>query len=227
MKAGDSKNDTAARARKIIARLRKAYPDATCSLTHEDPLQLLVSTILSAQCTDERVNLVTPALFEKYRTARDFAGAPIPEIEKFVRSTGFYRNKARSIKLSCQSICDRFGGRVPDTMEELLSLHGVARKTANVVLGNAFGKNEGIVVDTHVFRIAHRLGLSAEKKNRDRMERDLMPMVPKKDWTDFSHLLIHHGRAVCKAPKPRCEGCPVETLCPRVGVMSGRGRAGG
>ncbi len=206
------------RARKIIMRLRKAYPNAACSLEHKNPLQLLIATILSAQCTDARVNKVAPALFARFRTAKDFAEAPVAEIETLVRSTGFYRNKSRSIKMSCRAICDKFGGKVPDTMEELLSLHGVARKTANVVLGNAFGKNEGVVVDTHVFRIANRMGLTNEKKNRDKVERHLMDFVPRKGWTEFSHLLIHHGRAVCKAPTPRCEGCPVEALCPRAGV---------
>lgn len=213
------------RARKIIAKLRKAYPNAVCSLEHKNPLQLLIATILSAQCTDARVNKVAPALFARFRTAKDFAEAPIAEIESLVRSTGFYRNKARGIKLSCQAICGKFGGRVPDTMEELLSLHGVARKTANVVLGNAFGKNEGVVVDTHVFRIANRMGLTDEKKNRDKVERQLMDIVPRQDWTEFSHLLIHHGRAVCKAPTPKCESCPVEDLCPRVGVRSSGGVA--
>lgn len=217
MKAG-RETDLKARAKKIIGRLRKAYPNAVCSLTYRNPLQLLISTILSAQCTDARVNKVTPALFAKYRAAEDFARAPIDDIETLVRSTGFYRNKARSIKESCRAIRENFGGRVPDTMDELLSLHGVARKTANVVLGNAFGKNEGVVVDTHVFRISNRMGLVSEKKNRDRVERTLMQVVPRKDWTDFSHLLIHHGRAVCKSQNPRCDGCPVEKLCPKRGV---------
>ena len=213
-----SKTGIKKQASRIIAKLKKAYPAAICSLRHENPLQLLLATILSAQCTDARVNMVTPALFAKYRTAKDFAAAPIAELESLVRSTGFYRNKARSIKASCQTLCEKFGGRVPDTMEELLSLHGVARKTANVVLGNAFGKNVGVVVDTHVFRISNRMGLASEKKNRDRVERQLMEVIPKKEWTLFSHLLIHHGRAVCKAPTPKCDICPVEQLCPKAGV---------
>lgn len=214
----DSLQHVKARAKKIVARLRKAYPDAVCSLRHENPLQLLISTILSAQCTDERVNKVTPALFAKFRTADDFSKAPLPDLEKMVHSTGFFRNKARSIKYACREICETFGGRVPDTMDGLLSLHGVARKTANVVLGNAFGKNEGVVVDTHVFRIANRMGLCTELKNRDKVERRLMDVLPRSGWTYFSHLLIHHGRAVCKAPNPRCAGCPVEDLCPKAGV---------
>ncbi len=214
------------RARKLIARLNGAYPRAVCSLAYRSPLQLLIATILSAQCTDERVNKVTPALFKKYRTAGEFAGAPLPEIEAVIRSTGFYRNKARSLKFACRTICERFGGRVPDTMDDLLSLHGVARKTANVVLGNAFGKNEGVVVDTHVFRIANRLGLVRETKNRDRVESRLMSIIPRAEWTIFSHLLIHHGRAVCKAHRPKCDICPVESLCPKVGV-SRRGAASG
>ncbi|MBI4179667.1 endonuclease III [bacterium] len=218
MDGAESETGLKARTRRIISRLRKAYPDAVCSLRHENPLQLLLATILSAQCTDARVNLVTPVLFKKYRTAKDFAAAPVRDIEAVVRSTGFYRNKAKSIREACRTICERFGGRVPDTMEDLLSLHGVARKTANVVLGNAFGKNEGVVVDTHVFRISNRMGFVSEKKNRDRLERELMKLVPRKDWTAFSHLLIHHGRAACKAPRPRCVGCPVESLCPKVGV---------
>lgn len=206
------------RARKIIAKLRKAYPRAKCSLTYQNPLQLLIATILSAQCTDARVNKVTPALFARYRTDRDFSEAPLGEIEAMVRSTGFYRNKARSIQSACRTIRDKYNGKVPDTMEDLLSLHGVARKTANVVLGNAFGKNEGVVVDTHVFRITNRMGLVREKRNRDRVERELMEVIPRRDWAEFSHLLIHHGRAVCKAPTPRCEVCPVESLCPKAGV---------
>ncbi len=207
------------RAAKIVRALRKAYPAAKCSLTYKNPLQLLLSTILSAQCTDDRVNKVTPALFARFKTAGDFARAKIGDIETMVRSTGFFRNKARGIQESCRAIVDRFGGRVPDTMDDLLSLHGVARKTANVVLGNAFGKNEGVVVDTHVFRITHRLGLVRKTANRDHVERQLMEILPKKDWTDFSHLLIHHGRAACKAPTPRCPGCPVEKLCPKKGVI--------
>lgn len=209
-------------AQRFIRQLRKAYPDAKCSLTSKNPLQLLLATILSAQCTDERVNKVTPGLFAKYKTAEDFARAPIPELEQMVRSTGFFRNKARSLKFACQAIIEKFGGKVPDTMDELLSLHGVARKTANVVLGNAFGKNEGVVVDTHVFRISNRMGLASETKNRDKVEQQLMRVIPRADWTEFSHLLIRHGRAVCKAPTPKCEICPVEKLCPKNGVRSGR-----
>lgn len=217
---GAAASDAKRRARQIISKLRKTYPNAVCSLTHQNPLQLLIATILSAQCTDARVNKVTPALFARYKTALDFAQAPLPELEGFVRSTGFYRNKARSIKLASQAIRGRFGGRVPDTMEDLLTLHGVARKTANVVLSNAFGKNEGVVVDTHVFRISNRMGLASEKKNRDKVERRLMEAIARRDWGDFSHLLIHHGRAICKAQRPNCGMCPVEKMCPKIGVKT-------
>jgi endonuclease III len=201
------------RTRTIIGRLKRAYPDAKCALDHENPLELLVATILSAQCTDARVNKVTPALFAKYRSAADYAAADPRVFEKEIQSTGFFRNKTKSILGMAQAVEERHGGRVPDTMEELLRLPGVGRKTANVVLGNAFGKNEGVVVDTHVQRLSGLLRLSAEK-TPEKIERDLMEVVPRDTWALFSHLLILHGRAVCIARRPRCEACVVNRWCP-------------
>jgi endonuclease-3 len=201
------------RMRKIISLLKKAYPDARCSLNFTNPLELLIATILSAQCTDERVNIVTRDLFIKYRSADDYARASREELEQDIRSTGFYRNKAKSIQGACAIISQKHKGRVPDTIEELLALPGVARKTANVVLGNAFGIAEGIVVDTHVERLTRRLGLT-EEKQPEKIERDLIELVPRRDWIDFSHLLIYHGRRVCKARTPLCEECAIEKLCP-------------
>jgi len=205
------------RGRAIVRRLRRAYPDAQCALHHQNPLQLLVATILSAQCTDERVNMVTPALFQTYRSAADFAAAPAGELEAMIRSTGFFRNKARAIRNCCRGIVDQHGGRVPDTLEQLVRLDGVGRKTANVVLGVAFGKAEGIVVDTHVTRLARRLGLTRQT-NPEKIEVSLMQVVPRQDWIDFSHLLIWHGRKRCIARKPDCIQCEVARLCPRIGV---------
>ena len=201
------------RTKKIIARLRRAYPDAHCSLNYSNPLELLVATILSAQCTDERVNLVTADLFRKYRKAEDFFGVEPAELEQDIRSTGFYRNKAKAIQGACRLIVERHGGRVPNTMDELLTLPGVARKTANVVLGNAFGISSGVVVDTHVSRLSQRLGLTAHEQP-EKIERDLIELVPQKDWVDFAHLMIYHGRAVCAARKPECARCVLEDLCP-------------
>jgi endonuclease-3 len=209
--------ELAERVRRIVAALKKAYPEAECSLEHGDALQLLVATILSAQCTDERVNMVTPGLFAKYRDARAFAGAPPGELEKDIRSTGFFNSKAKSIRGACRIIEEKYGGRVPDSMEALLELPGVARKTANVVLGNAFGKSEGVVVDTHVTRLSRRMGMTRQKAP-EKIERALMKLVPREDWTLFSHLLIHHGRAVCQARSPRCGECVVERWCPKVGT---------
>ena len=197
----------------ILRLLERRYPEAKCSLDHTDPLELLVATILSAQCTDARVNIVTRDLFRKYRTAHDYAAANPAEFEMEIRSTGFFRNKTKSIIGMAQGVVERFGGAVPDTMEELTSLPGVGRKTANVVLGNAFGKDEGIVVDTHVARITRLLGLTRQT-DPVKIEQDLMRVVPKRRWTLFPHLLIHHGRAVCVARKPRCEACTVAHLCP-------------
>jgi len=211
----ESKADKTKRTAKIIRALRKAHPDAQCALEHAAPLELLIATILSAQCTDERVNIVTEELFKKYRTAADYAAVSQQQLEREIRSTGFFRNKARNIRAAAERIVTVFDGKVPDTMEDLLSLNGVARKTANVVLGNAFGKNEGIVVDTHVMRLTQRLKLSARKNNQgDKMEADLMDLVPRSGWADFSHLLIFHGRRVCTARKPDCDGCCVSKLCP-------------
>ena len=201
-----------------VARLlARAYPDAECSLDHRGPLQLLISTILSAQCTDERVNMVTPALFRKYRTAADFAKAPIADLEEAIRSTGFYRNKARNIQACCQRLVDEFGGEVPKNLDELVTLPGVGRKTANVVLGSGFGIASGVVVDTHVTRLSNRLGLT-ETKDAVKIEQDLIAQLPESEWVAFSHRMIQHGRRVCMARKPNCEACSLSKLCPRVGV---------
>ncbi len=197
----------------IVRRLRAAYPDATCSLEHADPYQLLVATILSAQCTDERVNMVTPALFRRYPSPEDLADARPDELEEMIKSTGFFRNKTKSLLGMAGAVTERYQGRIPDTMEELTALPGVGRKTANVVLGNAFHTNVGVVVDTHVRRLAQRLGLTASD-DPEVIEQDLMVCVPREDWTDISHLLIYHGRAVCRAQKPRCGECILSDVCP-------------
>ncbi len=202
-----------ARVAEILRRLRAAYPDAQCALRHSNPLELLVATILSAQCTDERVNQVTQELFKQYRTAEDYAMANPEELEQAIRSTGFYRNKARHIQGAARRMIERFGGEVPRTMEELLELPGVARKTANVVLGVAFHRAEGIVVDTHVQRVARRLGLTRQQ-DPGKIERELMVTIPRHDWIDFGHQLIWHGRKVCHARKPDCLNCPLRDLCP-------------
>lgn len=207
----------AARLKKILAALAHTYPNAHCELVHANPLQLLVATILSAQCTDRRVNLVTPVLFAKYRTAKDFAQANPADLEQIIRSTGFYKNKARAIQAACRDIAEKHGGQVPRTMEELIQLPGVGRKTANVVLGNAFGVNAGIVVDTHVARLARRLGLTSET-TPEKIERELMTLVPREKWTLFSHWLIWHGRRRCFARRPDCAHCEIQELCPRLGV---------
>lgn len=202
-----------AHAAAIVKALKDVYPDAHCELDFSGPLQLLIATILSAQCTDKRVNMVTPALFKKYKTASDFAGATQEEIEKAVQSTGFYRNKAKSIRSACADIESKHGGKVPQTMDDLTALAGVGRKTANVVLGNAFGKNEGVVVDTHVSRLSQRLGLT-KQTTPEKIEQDLMKLIPRGNWTDFSHWLIWHGRRRCTARKPDCDGCEIQELCP-------------
>jgi endonuclease III len=206
-----------ARTGEILARLKREYPHSRCSLDFASPLQLLVATVLAAQCTDERVNQATPALFRRCPTARDYAEIPIAELEELVRTTGFYRNKARALQNLGRVLLAGHGGVIPDTTEELNALPGVGRKTANVVLGNAFGKNEGIVVDTHVQRLSRRLGLTAET-DPVKIERDLVALVPRDDWTLWSHLLIDHGRKVCKARKPDCPACPVADLCPSAEV---------
>ncbi|MEI7806975.1 MAG: endonuclease III [Verrucomicrobiota bacterium] len=205
------------RAKQICAALQRTYPDAHCELNFSNPLQLLVATILSAQCTDKRVNLVTAELFKQYRTAEEFAGVPLAEIEKAVKSTGFFRNKAKNIQACCAALVERCGGEVPRTMDELHALAGVGRKTANVVLGNAFGINVGLVVDTHVTRLSNRLGL-AKGTDAVKLEQELMRLVPQPEWTVFSHWLIWHGRRRCEARKPDCANCEIKNLCPQIGV---------
>ena len=205
------------RTQQIIAVLQRTYPNAHCELNFTNPLQLLIATILSAQCTDKRVNIVTTDLFKKYRTAKDFAEAPLSEIEEAVKTTGFFRNKAKNIKACCAALVEKFGGEVPRTMDELHALAGVGRKTANVVLGNAFGINVGVVVDTHVTRLSNRLGL-ARGTDAVKLEQDLMKLVPQNDWTLFSHWLIWHGRRRCDARKPDCANCEIKSLCPQIGV---------
>jgi endonuclease III len=206
-----------ARVAKIIAGLQKAYPDAHCELNHSNPLELLIATILSAQCTDKRVNMVTPQLFKKYPTAKDYANARQSELEEEIKTTGFYRNKAKSITKAAKNIVEKHGGKVPNTMEELIALGGVGRKTANVVLGNAFNINTGVVVDTHVARLSQRLGLTKEK-DPVKIELALMNLVPQEQWTMFSHWLIWHGRRRCYARNPDCPNCEIKGVCPKIGV---------
>lgn len=206
-------NDKKARTAQIIKLLRRAYPDAHCALNHSSAFELLVATILSAQCTDERVNIVTANLFRKYRQPQDYLAVSQEELERDIHSTGFFRNKAKNIRGACEMIINRFGGEVPRTMEEILSLPGVARKTANVVLGNMFGIASGVVVDTHVSRISQRLGLTGNT-TPEKIEKDLQELVPKKDWIMFPHWIIFHGRQVCKARNPQCQNCVLEKLCP-------------
>jgi endonuclease-3 len=211
----ESLKSKAARTEQILQLLKEEFPDARCSLDYENPLQLLIATILSAQCTDARVNVVTEDLFKTYKSAADFADAPIGELEGAIRSTGFYRNKAKSIKGCCEALMEKHEGVVPDTMEELTPLAGVGRKTANVLLGNAFGKEEGVVVDTHVGRITKLLKLT-NQGNPVKVEQDLVKIVPRDDWTLFSHLLIRHGRKTCVARRPDCQTCRLAELCPSV-----------
>ncbi|MEX2670590.1 MAG: endonuclease III [Phycisphaeraceae bacterium] len=203
----------AKRAQRVYRKLLKTYPDAHCELKHANAYQLLIATILSAQCTDVRVNMVTPVLFERYPTPRDLADAEPADVEEIVRSTGFFRSKAKSIISASRDIADTFAGEVPATMEDLLTLRGVARKTANVVLGNAFGINEGVVVDTHVKRITHRLGFTNHTDPK-KVEKDLAELFPRKNWTMLAHLLIFHGRRTCYARKPDCQNCPLAPDCP-------------
>jgi endonuclease III len=200
------------RIEELLRRLRAAYPDAECALHHTNAWELLVATILSAQCTDARVNMVTPGLFREFPSPAAFAAASLPAIEEEIRSTGFYHNKAKSISGAAKRVVSEFGGKVPDTMEELLTLPGVARKTANVVLGVAFKKAEGVVVDTHVLRLSHRLGLTRGEDPK-RVEEDLIRVIPRDRWIAFSHEMIHHGRQICIARKPKCIDCPLEKLC--------------
>jgi endonuclease-3 len=209
----NTNSDDQNRTLKIIELLEKEHRDAKIALNHTNPLELLIATILSAQCTDERVNIVTKTLFKKYRSVEDYAEADLKELEQDIRSTGFYRNKAKNIKKCCQMILDKFGSQVPKTMEEILELPGVARKTANIVLSNAYGVVEGIAVDTHVRRLSRRLRLTAND-NPDKIEQDLMKLVPKGKWMRFTELLIFHGRKTCTAKRPKCETCVVNKLCP-------------
>jgi len=208
---------------RVLSMLKKAYPDARCSLNFKGPLQMLVATILSAQCTDVRVNKVTPGLFKKYSSCEDYARVKPEELQKDIRSTGFYRNKAKSIQGACKVMLRDFGGKVPRTMAEILTLPGVARKTANVVLYNSYGVVDGIVVDTHVRRLANRLGLT-NVQNPEKIEQDLMAIVPRADWALISYLLIDHGRAVCKAVKPNCEGCVLNKVCPSAFAFNEKGK---
>jgi endonuclease-3 len=220
----ESTDELKKRVRDVIRRLKRAYPDAKTSLNHTNPFELLIATILSAQCTDERVNIVTADLFRKYHKPEDYLKVPARELEKDIQSTGFFRNKTKSIQGTAKILTEEFGGEVPHTMDELLELPGVARKTANVVLGNAFGIKAGVVVDTHVTRLSHRLGF-AHEKTAEKIERELIPIVPKKDWVIFPHLMIYHGRKICKARNPLCAECVVEKQCPssylKTGVMPG------
>jgi endonuclease-3 len=209
------------RVRKIVRLLKRAYPDAKCSLNHSNAFELLIATILSAQCTDARVNIVTQDLFRKYRKPEDYLKVSEKELQRDIRTTGFFRNKTKSIQGTARALIEEYGGVVPSTMAELLQLPGVARKTANVVLGNAFGISAGVVVDTHVTRLSHRLDLSREK-TAEKIEQDLIPIVPKKDWVIFPHLLIAHGRAICKARNPLCADCVVEKLCPSSYLKTGQ-----
>ncbi len=210
---GERNAEREARTVEIIRRLGTEYPDAHTSLDHRDAYQLLTATILSAQCTDERVNMVTPTLFERYPAPRDLAGARAEDVEEIIRSTGFFRQKTKSLLGMADALVERHGGEVPADMDALVKLPGVGRKTANVVLGNAFGRNEGVVVDTHVKRLSGRLGLTRHT-DPEKIERDLMKLVPRDDWTDLPHLFIYHGRAVCKAPTPLCGVCVLADICP-------------
>jgi endonuclease III len=209
--------DKKTRTDEIIKRLKKEYPDAHCALNHSNAFELLVATILSAQCTDERVNIVTANLFRKYRSPQDYLDVLQEELEQDIHSTGFFRNKAKNIQAACGKIIDIYGGEIPRTMDELLVLNGVARKTANVVLGNAFGIASGVVVDTHVGRLSQRLGLT-ENETAEKIEKDLQELVPEKDWIMFPHWLISHGRKICQARKPKCDECVLNDICPKIGV---------
>lgn len=209
--------DRKQQADEVIRRLKKAYPDAHCALHHANAFELLIATILSAQCTDERVNIVTAGLFRKYRTPQDYLAVRQEELAEDIRSINFFNTKSKNIRAACQKLIDDFRGEIPRTMEELLTLNGVARKTANVVLGNAFGIASGIVVDTHVARLSQRLGLTAETAP-EKIERDLNALVERKNWVIFSHWLISHGRAVCQARKPKCPECVLSDICPKIGV---------
>ncbi len=211
------KLDKTKQTKEIIKRLKKEYPDAHCALNYTSPFELLIATILSAQCTDVRVNKVTADPFRKYRTPQDYTKVPQEELEQDIRSTGFFRNKAKNIQAACEKIINDFNGEIPNDIDKLLSLKGVARKTANVVLGNAFGIASGVVVDTHVRRLSNRLGLT-EQQDPVKIEKELNELVPKKNWVMFPHWLIWHGRAICKARTPLCKECVLEDICPKIGV---------
>lgn len=206
-----------AQAARVAERLKADYPAATCALENETPFELLVATILSAQCTDERVNKVTPELFRRWPTAREMAGAPIKSLEKVIQSTGFFRNKAKNIKAASRDLVEKHAGNVPRSMEEMVALAGVGRKTANVVLGTAYGLATGVVVDTHVTRVSRRLGLTAHT-DPVKIEQDLMEVLPQSEWVDFAHCMIHHGRQICTARKPKCPICSMNAFCPKIGV---------
>lgn len=219
MSTARSKSKKQPRALEVLQRLKQLYPDAVCSLDYATPVQLLVATILSAQCTDERVNKVTPALFSRFPDADAMAAADLSELEALVKSTGFYRNKAKNIQGACHKIVTEFGGHVPQTMEQLTSLPGVARKTANVVLAHAFGINAGVTVDTHVKRLSNRLGFTKQSDPK-KIEQDLIKLLPQKDWENWSIRLIYHGRAVCNARKPGCDRCQLADVCPSASLVS-------
>ena len=217
----ETKSQLKERTQKIIKLLKRAHPDAKCALNHSNAFELLIATILSAQCTDERVNKVTADLFRKYRKPEDYLKVPAAELQEDIRTTGFFRNKTKSIQGACKMLVEEFGSEVPQSMEELLKLPGVARKTANVVLGVAYGKAEGVVVDTHVSRLSRRLKLTRHR-DAGKIEKDLMEIVPRKNWIEFAHLLIFHGRRICKARRPLCQQCVVEELCPSSILKTGK-----
>jgi endonuclease-3 len=216
-KSAAAKVDPKVIAPKVLRRLKADYPDVTCALGHESAFELLVSTILSAQCTDVRVNMVTPVLFGRWPTPADLARAPIEQIEKVIQSTGFFRNKAKNIKSCAQVLCEKYDGAVPQQIEQLVELPGVGRKTANVVLGTVYGLATGVVVDTHVTRLSQRLGLT-KHTDATKIEQDLMQLIPKREWVDFAHRMIEHGRQICNARKPKCEICSMNEFCPKIGV---------
>jgi endonuclease-3 len=215
--AGVPQVDPQAIAKKVVKHLAADYPDVTCALENESAFELLIATILSAQCTDERVNMVTPELFRRWPTPEKMAAAPIEQLEKVIHSTGFYRNKAKNIKACSRELSETYGGEVPRDIESMVTLPGVGRKTANVVLGTCYGMATGVVVDTHVTRISNRLGLT-KHTDATKIEKDLMELVPQDEWVDFAHRMIHHGRRICMARKPKCEECSMRSFCPKIGV---------
>jgi endonuclease III len=218
-RARQTEKDRKNHARKVCTALARAYPEATCALLHSDPYQLLVATILSAQCTDARVNMVTPELFRQFPDAVSLAGADQAELESLIRSTGFFRAKSRNLLAMARKVAEDHGGVIPNDLDSLTALPGVGRKTANVVLGTAFGLASGVVVDTHVKRLAHRLGLTS-RKTPEQIEQDLMQIIPRGQWVDLSHRLIHHGRRACLARRPRCDSCALASICPKIGVIA-------